>query len=95
MTSEEKKNWSKEYALKRRITLILKSERLGYWRICGKDTQKFHITLLNSIPADKREDLLVIVTRTYENCINSMKNMCDKERKTKLNNLHRYAEGRF
>lgn len=95
MKSEEINKWSEDYALKRRINMILRSKRLGYWRIVGKDTQNYYIRLLKSVPAEDRKHVLTIVVVSYENCINNMKFMCDKERKTKLKTLHRYAEGRF
>ena len=95
MNSEEKFKWSKEYALKKRISLILKSPKLGYWRICGKTFQKEYVGLLKSCEDSKLNDLLTVVVITYENCINNMEVMTDKERKVKLKNLHKYAEGRF
>ena len=95
MKSEELHKWSEDYAIKRRINMILRSQRLGYWRIVGKETQKYYIRLLASVPPEDRKHVLDIVVISYENCANNMKNMCDKERKAKLKILHRYAEGRF
>ena len=100
MKSEELHKWSEAHAIKRRINMILRSKRLGYWRICSKGDQKYFIEQIKL--AKQYEDeigylkaTLRGVVLTYEKCINAMEKMCDKERKTKLKTLHRYAEGRF
>lgn len=95
MTAEERNKWSKEFALKRRICLILKSPKIAFWRICGKPTQKMYIGIYKSKEVDL-QTLLNEIVKCYEIDIEQkMVNMPNSERKTKLHNIHRYAEGRF
>ena len=95
MTAEELHNWGREYALKRRLSLVLKSPRIAYWRICGKEAQRTYMDLLKN----KKMPPYILLNETvalYEkDIVKRMPHMTSRERRTKLSNLHRYAEGRF
>ena len=99
VNSETRYNWNKKYALKKRISLILKSPRIAFWRICGKPVQAMYMRFLkNEKEADGLEAILNDVVSTYEKDIEHvapLMKMSNHERKTKLKNLHNYAEGRF
>lgn len=87
------KSWgSSKYTFKRRIWMILKSPRIGFWRIAGKDKQNDYMLLAKD--CDDFETLLGKIVSDYETAINNMP-MGSKERRTKLMNLHRYAKGRY
>ena len=95
MRTEILKNWSEQYALKRRIALLLKSPRVALWRICGKDVQKYFLYAYRKQEVNLKKTIEDIVGLYERDIVEKMVFMSNKERRAKLSNLHRYAEGKF
>lgn len=88
------KTWgAKKYSFEKRIWLVLKSPRVAFWRIVGKEAQTNYMHSIKT--CDDLESLLGKIVSDYETAINNIVCMNSRERRVKLNNLHRYAEGRY
>ena len=97
ITTEVLFGWNQNYSLKKRINLVLESEILGFWRICGKEKQKHYRLLARKSSPDTIDYQLLLdeIVSVYEKAIDNMPNMSKGERKWKLKTLRNISAGKF